>query len=95
MLQVTWLDSWQISAHVISCLLGSCQAVPHVLPVNHLPDVLQIFGPQVVVLLVVGMLPDVNAQHRCQPLHIQAPYCQRQTYRLSQTLTRTFLSAHA
>lgn len=53
----------------ISQILGSCQAVGHILPVDHLPDVLQVLGPQVVVLLVVCMLPHVDAQHWRQPLH--------------------------
>ena len=43
--------------------LGSTEAFVHILPVNNLPDVLQVLGSQVVVLLVVGMLPDVHTQH--------------------------------
>ena len=51
------MHSWQL-----------CQAVSNILPVDHLPDVFQVLGPQIVVLLVVGVLPHINAQNRCQAL---------------------------
>src|SRR5207245_11766767 len=37
-------------------------------PVDHVPPLSQIFGPAIVVLQIVGVLPDVVAEDRIKPL---------------------------
>lgn len=43
-------------------LLGLGQPLSHVLPVGHLVDGLDVIGPDVLVLQVVSVLPDVDAK---------------------------------
>lgn len=45
-------------------LFGNLKTVAHVLPVDYVPDSLNIVGPHILVLKVVGMLPYVNAKER-------------------------------
>src|SRR5262245_3856121 len=42
------------------------------LPVHRVPPRINVVGPQVLVLQVIGVLPHVHAQNRHQPLHQRA-----------------------
>lgn len=45
-------------------LFGSLETLAHILPVDNVPDSLDIIWPHILVLKIVGMLPDVNTKKR-------------------------------
>lgn len=45
-------------------LFGSLETFVHVLPVDYVPNGLDIVWPHILVLKVVGMLPDVDSKKR-------------------------------
>uniref|UniRef100_A0A1I8HEJ3 BHLH domain-containing protein n=1 Tax=Macrostomum lignano TaxID=282301 RepID=A0A1I8HEJ3_9PLAT len=58
--------SLRSSSQLNSATLGLVQAILHVVPVDHLPDALDVVWANVLVLQVVGVLPHVYAQQRLQ-----------------------------
>src|SRR5271166_4099983 len=48
-------------------LLGGVEALGHGVPVDHVPPGLEVVGPAVLILQIVGMLPDVVAHDRMLP----------------------------
>src|SRR5262245_46730037 len=55
-----------------SLLPGLAESLGHVVPVDHVPPGIHVIGPLVLVLQVVGVLPDVDAEHRHLVVHVGA-----------------------
>lgn len=45
-------------------LLGSLETFAHILPVDHVPDGLDIVWPHIFVLEIVGVFPHIDAKER-------------------------------
>ena len=53
---------------IYSLMLSLCKTLGYRLPINDIPHLLEIISTHILVLQVVGMLPDINDQQRYETL---------------------------